>query len=224
MAKHKLKLVDSIVSKNDSIKILTHNLDFWLPSVYEVAHNWSSTFDRCDFDDDKQRETFERIKDDVPENTTVERPRHGGILWSGKEDSEVAIDEIIEVADKRQNFRAIVDAIRSNRVEDDFSDRWSFEKEDFDRKLYRKRDKIKVKFVELDETIPVHAPTSEVHDDICWQDFMSFLNTKEREIVVLLKNGPTRLSDVAETMGYANHSPISKALSRIRKKTSAYFE
>jgi hypothetical protein len=114
--------------------------------------------------------------------------------------------------------------VRSNRVQDDFSTRWSFAKEDFERKLYRKRAKTRVTFVELDEAKPVHAPTSEVHENLLWEDFMVLLNAKERRIVVCLKNGLTRVSDISRKLGYANHSPVSKALQRIRRKAELYLD
>jgi len=46
----------------------------------------------------------------------------------------------------------------AHRIEDDFSDRWSCAREDFERKLYRKRVKVQVRFVELTDTIPVPGP------------------------------------------------------------------
>jgi hypothetical protein len=114
--------------------------------------------------------------------------------------------------------------VRSNRVQDDFSNRWSYAKEDFERKLYRKRTKTQLTFVELDEAKPVHAPTSEVHENLLWEDFITLLNPKERRIVVFLKNGVTRVSDISKELGYANHSPVSKALTQIRKKAERYLE
>jgi hypothetical protein len=78
-----------------------------------------------------------------------------------------------------------------------------------------------VSFVEFSDTLPVHSALSEYTDDLLWQDFMSFLDPKERHIVVALRSGTTKLGDIASTLGYANHSPISKALEKIRKKAAA---
>jgi len=47
------------------------------------------------------------------------------------------------------------------------------------------------------------------------------LDAKERHIVVCLRSGVTKLGDIASSLGYANHSPISKALTCIRKKAAA---
>jgi len=70
----------------------------------------------------------------------------------------------VDEADAEGRLRGILDAVRSNRVEDDFSERWSFAREDFERKLYHKRSKVKVRFVELTDTIPVQGPETEVED------------------------------------------------------------
>jgi hypothetical protein len=119
-------------------------------------------------------------------------------------------------------LRGIIDAVRTNRIEDDFSNIWSYAKEDFERKLYHKRAKVRVSFVELDEAEPVHAPTSEIHENLLWEDFLALLDVKDRRIVVCLKNGITRVSEISQKLGYANHSPVSKALKRIREKAKRY--
>jgi len=40
---------------------------------------------------------------------------------------------------------------------------------------------------------------------------------------VLLTSGTTKIGDVAEVLGYGNHSPVSKRLAQIRSQASAYF-
>jgi len=131
---------------------------------------------------------------------------------------------MVNTADSSGKLRAIIDAVQSNRVEDDFSDKWSFAKEDFERKLYRKRSKVKVSFVELDNTLPVHGPESEVHEKLLWEDFLALLKPKERHIVVCLRSGITNLKEISEKLGYANHTPVSKALKKIREKAAKYLE
>jgi DNA-directed RNA polymerase specialized sigma subunit len=78
--------------------------------------------------------------------------------------------------------------------------------------------------VELDDTIPVLGPESEIHDRILGEQFLAVLNEKEKIIVVLLKSGETKLKDIAEHLGYANHSPVSKALTRIARKARQFFD
>jgi len=211
-------------SKNDPIKILAHNLDYWIPYAYKYIENQLANFGRVQFDDKKQVKQLERLRRETPDDIEVNRPFRGGIVWYGEDEAWNATKNIVEIADKNGKLRSIIDAIKSNRIEDDFSDQWSFAKEDFERKIYKKRSKFKVNFVELNNKIPVHSPSSETHENLLWEDFLSILDTKEKRIVVLLKSGVTNLGEIGKILGYANHSPISKSLAKIRLKAQKYFE
>ena len=139
--------------------------------------------DRCGFEDEAQRELYERAKASLLESEekdeiTVDRPLKGGPVWMGEEEAWIATEEMVELADSGGRLRGLIEAIKSNRVEDDFSPMWSRAKEDFERKLYHKRAKVKVVFIELDDTIPVHGPESEVHENLLWEDFLALLEPK----------------------------------------------
>lgn len=151
------------------------------------------------------------------EGARLVRPRMGSYLWQGEQEAAQATQEVIDAADGTGNLRGIVDAVRSHRIQDDFSNHWTYAKEDFERKLHRKRSKVKVTFVELKDGPPDHSPETEVIGDIVCNDFLALLDPQDRRIVVLLSSGVTKLTDVAATLGYANHSPVSKRLAKIRK-------
>jgi hypothetical protein len=209
-------------NSSDPLVLLSHSLDFWLPSAIRAIEYRMCTFERVEPETPKQRKFLLRArKQDFPE-VSIERPRMGGVLWMGEEESAEVTQEIVSNADRNGQLRGIIDAVRSNRVVDDFSPCWSFAREDFERKLYSKRSKVGVSFVELKDTLPVHSSRSEYTDNLLWQDFSTLLDTKERHVVVCLRNGTTRLGDIATSLGYANHSPISKALARIRKKAALF--
>lgn len=127
-------------------------------------------------------------------------------------------------ADASGRLRGILDGVRSNRVEHDFSDRSSYAREDFERKLYRKRSKVKVRFAELLHTIPVQRPETEVEDAMVFTDFLALLNKRDRQVVVLLNSGTTKLTDLAGILAYSNHSAASKRLKRIREQADRYFD
>jgi hypothetical protein len=181
-------------------------------------------FKRVEPETSKQREYLAKArKEDFPE-VSIERPRMGGVLWMGEDEAAGVTEDIVNSADRSGQLRGIIDAVKSNRVVDDFSPCWSFAREDFERKLYSKRAKVRISFVELKDTLPVHSPRTEYTDNLLWQDFSAILNPRERHIVVCLRNGTTKLGDIAASLGYATHSPISKALVRIRKKASAFLK
>ncbi len=214
----------SCFSSSDPIRMLSHNLDYWLPYIDIVVQTRMRGFRRTEMEGDSERADYLAHKDQMPPGVTLQTPLRGGTLWLGEQEVMEATRQMVEVADAHGDLRAILDAVRSHRIKDDFSERWSFEREDFERKLYSKRSKAKVTFVELDETVPVHGPQSEVHENLLWEDFISLLDIKERRIVVCLRNGVTRLAEIAEALGYASHSPISKHLAKIRDRAKRLLE
>lgn len=179
-------------------------------------------FDRVEPSTPKQRGILARAQKHDDWDVAIERPRKGGFIWMGEDEAASATEEIVTAADQTGRLRGLIDAVRSNRVVDDFSEYWSFAREDFERKLYAKRSKVRISFVELTNTLPVHSPRSEYTDNLLWQDFIALLDARERHIVVCLRNGTTKLGDIAQSFGYANHSPVSKALAAIRKKAAQF--
>jgi len=73
------------------------------------------------------------------------------------------------------------------------------------------------------DTSPVQSAESEVVGDLVTNDFLAMLDVRNRQIVVLLNSGATR-TEIAEILGYANHSAISKRLSQIRATAEAFFD
>ncbi|SNT60278.1 hypothetical protein SAMN05216276_10775 [Streptosporangium subroseum] len=208
-------------SDTDPIRLLAHNLDFWLPPV-------TAAIQEILFDLPVVDSTIDEAPVPLQDGTFLEgavaaSPRVGTDLWRGEAEAAEVVQLTIEHADANGRLRGILDAVRSNRVEDDFSEHWSYAREDFERKLYSKRSKVKVRFVELTDTIPVQGPETEVVADLVYADFLALLDPRERQVVVLLRSGFTRLNEIASLMGYKNHSPISKRLVQIRKKAAAHF-
>ncbi|MFE3444951.1 hypothetical protein ACFXNW_18120 [Nocardia sp. NPDC059180] len=160
----------------------------------------------------------------VLQGVVTGRPRTGGTVWSGEDDAADVVAETIEAADRTGRLRGILDAVCSHRAEDDFSPRWSYAREDFERKLHGKRRKVKVSFMELPDTIPVQGPESDVVGNIVTNDFLALLDPRNREIVVLLSSGMSRATEIAHRLGYANHSAVSKRLAQIRRTAEVYFD
>lgn len=209
-------------SQSDPIRLLSHNLDFWIPPVTEVIR--MTLEDLPEVDKGVSEETVSLEDGSLLKGAVRGNPRKGGPIWIGEAEAAETLDWTVDAADKTGNLRAILDAVRSNRVEDDFSDRWSYAREDFERKLYSKRSKHRVRFVELKDTIPVVGPESEILGQLVTNDFLTLLDKRNRQIVVLLNSGVTKKSEIAQILGYANHSAVSKRLARIGKKASEYFD
>ena len=206
---------------DDPIKMLAHNLDFWVPAVTRTIQDRLSELPEVD--KGRQPGPVTLVDGSVLEGATSGDPRMGGDIWTGAEDAAYALEETVWNADETGQLRGILDAVRSNRVEDDFSPQWSYAREDFERKLHGKRRKVKVAFVELPDTIPVQSAESDIVGNVITNDFLTLLDTKSRTIVVLLNSGATK-TEIARQLGYANHSPVSKRLAKIRKMAEEYFD
>ena len=208
-------------SKDDPIRLLSHNLNFWLPPVTAVIQQSLRAFPEVDKGVEAGPVTLE--DGSILKRAVTANPRMGGPIWLGEQEAAETIAQTVEEADATGQLRGILDAVRANRVEDDFSDRWSYAREDFERKMYRKRSKTKVRFVEMKDTIPVQGPESEVVGTIVTNDFLALLDERNRQIVVLLNSGVTKKTEIAQILGYANHSPVSKRLAQIQEAAAKFF-
>lgn len=209
-------------SVNDPIRLLAHNLDFWVPAVTAVIQDRLRDFPEVD--KGTAGGPVSMADGSVLPGAVAGNPRMGGPVWFGEDDAREALAETVGAADRTGQLRGILDAVRSNRVEDDFSPHWSYAREDFERKLHGKRRKVSVRFVELTDTIPVQSRESEVLGNLVTNDFLALLDTPNRQIVVLLSSGVTSRTEIAEILGYANHSAVSKRLAHIRRAAQAHFD
>lgn len=205
-------------SKSDSISLLAHNLKFWLlPCVYSVIEETMVEFGRVEPGSKEQLEKINKLQKRYPD-IDVKLPLRGGAIWIGEDEAWHFTQKLVNKACENSQLFSIIDAIKSNRIEDDFSSRWSYAKEDFERKLYSKRNKVKVTFIEVDELTPIHSQTSELDNNILWDDLLSIVDKKERKVVVCLKKGITKHKEISEILGYKNHSPVTKTIKKIRDK------
>jgi hypothetical protein len=206
-------------SKDDSLKLLSHDLGFWRAQMEILLRKYGRDRGRVERDDaDTDPESIPTHQPHL----TYELPRRGSEVWTGEAEASEVTRDLVDIADEHGRLRAVMDAIRSNRVEEDFSSRWSAEREDFERKLYRKRNKVKVSFVEIDDSIPYFDDESQLDGDMLYRNMLSVVEPKDRRVVVCLHSGITGVKEIAAKLGYANHSPVSKALNRIRAKAAKW--
>jgi hypothetical protein len=208
-------------SGSDPIRVLAQNLDFWIPPAQQVIQQLLRELPTVDNGVDEGPVYLE--DGSCMEGTLVANPRMGSDIWRGEEEAAQTVKRIVETADSDGRLRGIIDAIRSNRVEEDFSEHWTYAREDFERKLYKKRAKVRVKFVELTDSTLVQGPDTEVVDHMLYSDFLTLLDQRERQIVVLLHSGVTKLTEVGSILGYSSHSGVSKRLVAIRNKAARFF-
>lgn len=211
---------------DDPIKLLAHNLDFWVPAVTATIQNQLRTFPEVDkgVDPDLLGGPVPLEDGSTLPGATIGQPRMGGTLWLGEEEAADAVKATVDNADATGRLRDIIDAVRSHRAEDDFSDHWSYAREDFERKLHGKRRKVKVSFIEMPDTTPVQGPDSEVIGNLVTNDFLAMLDDRNRQIVILLNSGYTSNTEIGDILGYASHSAVSKRLNVIREAAAKFFD
>jgi hypothetical protein len=211
---------------SEPLRLLASNLEFWIAPLYDVAEHImkQSPFTEIEYPEDEARmNEINRLSE--PEGYVYKPMRYAIDLWSGEEEARETTEMMVERADQTSNIRAIVDAIRRNRAEEDFSPYWTHEREAFERAVYHKRAKTKVLFIEIPDSAKIHSPSHEIEGsdsiagverEIDFSLFEASLDPKARQVFVLLRNGkgPT---DIARSLGYANHSPVSKQLAKLRR-------
>ena len=144
---------------------------------------------------------------------------------------DTALSYIVPDVMETHNMRAAIDTAREYRCFEDFSKLKTRRKEDFFRKWYHTRTKhpqISLEQFQEDykektdvdlefEDPTVHIDAS-VTGKVQVEQFVATLDEKDRQILQLRMEGRT-LEEIAEELGYQNHSGVLK---RIRKIGRAY--
>jgi len=123
-------------------------------------------------------------------------------------------------------MREVWEVVKNHRCYKDYSSQASHVKMDFHRQYYHTRAKTKVEpiigaYGEDGEEEVIHAPYTqneyaEVETKIWFQEFLDLLSEKDRKIVSLLEQGYIQ-EEIAQMLGYANHSGVTKRVQYIRK-------
>jgi hypothetical protein len=114
-------------ARSDPIRLLAHNLNFWVPPVTAVMKEILRGFTVVG--EQTGAEPVSLVDGSILDGVVAASPRAGGTLWCGEAwaaEAAEAVEDVVEAADGHGRLWAILDAVRSNRVEDDFSDRWSY--------------------------------------------------------------------------------------------------
>lgn len=163
---------------------------------------------------------YEDIPVDERSSFTLTRPRMGGHLWNSEDpyDREWITKLLIDGDTTIQSLGPVVDVLLGSAVHEDFSDRYSWVKEDFERTFYSKRSKVKVRLYEFIDDCPVHEGVDTPgYEDILFRDLMAFFDERDRRIILALRHGKTR-SDISEQLGHSGHASVSRRVKVIEAK------
>jgi hypothetical protein len=134
-------------SPKSSLRLVADDSAFWMNRLYRVAVARADAFPECS----EQGEDWEplgeiesKIRSAYPDcdwsKFEFRRPLKGGDLWFPDDQGEcdAVIDEAIEGGGIMDSMTPLLETLLSNRVQDDFSDRYSWVKEDFERTFCRR--------------------------------------------------------------------------------------
>lgn len=213
-------------SRNSPYRLLAGDTRLWMNRIYHVALERWESFPIVS-EDSESWEPLEVIQQQVYEElpelrgrVEIRRPRTGGEIWNpeDQEECDEVISEAIAGARAVESLENVVDLLLSNATHEDFADRYSWVKEDFERSFYSKRARVKVTLVETVDDFPVWTSNEpQGYENILYRDMLALLDIKERHLVVALRHGKT-LTEIAEDLGYKSHSPISRAVSALKEK------
>jgi len=197
--------------------------------IYRVAAELRETmFDECDDSSEKTwkplPELSAKILGEIPEKDRTEfkvrRPLQGGRIWdeNSLEEREGIIDDAIQGIGTMESVQPVIELLLSRKTQDDFSERTSWIKEDFERAFYSKRAKVKVELIETLDDCPVWASDgNEGYENALFRDVLSFLDRKERKLVIALRMGRT-VSEIATSQGLNGHGSVSRKLKALKAK------
>ena len=214
-------------AENSSLRLLAGDVRFWMHRLYRVAIDIYESFPPTTHEDDWwlpldeiQRRMNEFVPDDERASYTIARPRVGGTLWAPDDldEREWVTELLIEGDDTAQSLEPVVELLLGSTTHDDFSDRYSWVKEDFERAFYSKRSRVKVKFCEFIDECPVHdGHDTPGYEDILFRDLMAFFDPRDQTIILALRQGKTR-SEIAEQLGHAGHASVTRRVKQIERK------
>lgn len=142
-------------------------------------------------------------------------------------------EAVVKQAIEEQGWRPMLEAVREMPCDEDFEPWDTNARKDFLRKWYHTRSK-KVQTVSLEELMEsgeddsifyLPDPSQNVEDYVIAKDFVErFLTTlpeRDRQIVQLRQDGYTYV-EIADALGYGNHSGVIKRIEAVKKKYRDY--
>jgi hypothetical protein len=224
------RLRESFFSATSPLRLLSGDITLWMNRVYRVALEIKESFREIDSSEKKWRplaEVAAELSDSLPldlrDRIRVRRPLYGGDLWDvhNAEERELVIEEAITGAGVMDSLEPIIELLHTQRAHEDFSDRYSWVREDFERSFYSKRSKLQVVLIETVDDFPAwSADAHDGYDRVLLRDIFAFLNPRERKLFLALRQGRT-VGEIAKREELSGHAAISRRVKALKKKVSA---
>lgn len=218
----------SFFSATSPLRLLADDTSFWMHRFYRIALDRWDYFEEVD---DAEKPTWKPLSEltttlraSLPESlhdkVRVRRPLRGGDLWDVYDplDRENVIEEAITGVGVMESLEPVIELLQRHRAHEDFSDRYSWVKEDFERSFYSKRSKLKVELVETVDDAPVwNTAEPDGYERVLFRDILAALNVRERSLLLALRMGKTA-TEIAQGQGLSGHAAISRRIKKLKPK------
>lgn len=211
--------------KTSSLRLLAGDVTFWMTRLYGIARKRRATFGLVTHEDPRWEPLAtltKRLHDELPpEDRTkyrLQRPRLGGELWNAEDERERAsiLDELVR--GEEDSLAPVIQLLIEQPTHEDFSDRYSWIKEDFERSFYSKRAKVKITMIETIDECPVWIDgESAANERLVLRDLFAAVNPKDRRILLALRQGRT-VAEIAADHNYKGHAHISRRVKEIQAR------
>ena len=140
--------------------------------------------------------------------------------FDAPEKADTFLQNGVNTAMNVMQFSELVKEVKDNPAEEDFSRKQqNYPRIDFERKWYHTRAKTTVESIEDIDEQNISADDIEdvVFSNIRIKDFWDSLNEEDKTILHLTMQGLTQ-QEIAEKLGFADHSVISKRIKKLKTK------
>lgn len=213
-------------SVNDPLRLLSADDGYWKARLYRVALYYYEQFEEAynvDQDWDSLEGLRERFFEEAPDATDdflIRRPRKGGTLWFEDDDDEceAVVEDMLDGLGVLDPVQPMLDLIHSHRVHEDFSDKYSWVREDFERSFYSKRSKVKVVLVETVDELPVwSADECYLDEGTVFRDLLACFDKRDQRLLIAVRRGFTQ-TEIASDLGLRGHASISRRINKIKAR------
>jgi hypothetical protein len=226
----KARLDSSAFSMNSPLQLLAGDTRFWSHRIYRLALDrrdaWFEPTENEDEDwtplDVIEREMLSAIPVDTRHKFSVHRPLVGGEVWDAEDaaEREDVLRAAIDGDGVMASLEPVIELLHSHRAHEDFSERYSWIKEDFERSFYSKRARVKVDLVEtIDDAAAYDVDSDTAYADVLFRDLLAVLDVRERRLCIALRLGKTA-SEIARDEGLKGHASVSRRIQALKRRVA----
>lgn len=216
-------------SARSPLRLLAGDTRFWMNRIYRLALDrrengfspTSSEEEGWQPMHELQREFDQAMVGEEDRSKFVlRRPLMGGTIWleTDAEERDAVLEDALTGAGVMESLEPVIDLLQSQRAHEDFSDRASWVKEDFERSFYSKRAKLKVELVETMDEAPVWSTDDcDGYGEVLFRDIVAALDVNQRRLLLALRMGKT-VTQIGAEEGLHGHSSISRRVKDLKKR------